>query len=115
MPALSRAQILAANDRKPVEVDVPEWGGTVMLQVMSGQERESIEREWTSTSEKLIPFYKEKMLVRCISGADGEPLFSEEDLVALGAKNASTIDTLFKRAMRLNGFEKDSVEEAAKN
>jgi len=112
---LTREQILSANDRKSAETSVPEWGGSVFLRVMSGTERESFEREWTSTEEKLLPQYKTKMLRRCLCDDKGETLFSNDDLAALGEKNALVLDRLFHDCMRLNGFEKDSVEEAAKN
>lgn len=112
---LTREQILAIDDRKSVTVDVPEWNDTVQLAVMSGTERESYEREWTSTDEKLMPRYKLKMLRRCLVGADLKPLFSDSDLDALGEKNALVIDRLFTECMKLNGFQKDAVEEAAKN
>lgn len=112
---LTKEQILAVNDRRRIEVEVPEWGDTVLVSVMSGTERESFEREWTNSEEKLVPKYKLKMLRRCLVGADGTPLFTDADLDALGEKNALVLDRLFTECMRLNGFQKDAVEEAAKN
>ena len=112
---LTKEQILAANDRRRVEVDVPEWGGPVLLSVMSGTERESFEREWTNTDEKLLPQYKLKLLRRCLVNEDGTTQFEDADLAALGNKNAVVLDRLFDEAMRLNGFKPNSVEEAAKN
>ena len=112
---LTKDQILAANDRRRIEVEVPEWGGPVLLSVMTGTERESFEREWTQTDEKLLPQYKLKMLRRCIVDETGAALFGDGDLEALGQKNAMVIERLFDECMRINGFKKDSVEEAAKN
>lgn len=112
---LTKEQILAANDRRRIEIEVPEWGGPVLLSVMSGTERESFEREWTNTDEKLLPNYKLKMLRRCIVDDAGEPMFTDADFSALGGKNAMVLDRLFDECMRLNGFKKDAVEEAAKN
>jgi len=113
--ALTKSQILAANDRRRIEVDVPEWGGPVLLSVMSGTERESFEREWTQTEEKLLPQYKLKMLRRCLVDEAGAPMFTDEDFDSLGNKNALVLDRLFDECMKLNGFKKDSVEEAVKN
>lgn len=112
---LTKEQILAANDRRTIEVQVPEWGDTVRLAVMSGTERESFEREWTNSEEKLIPHYKLKMLRRCLVDDNGDAMFTDADLDALGKKNAMVLDRLFTECMKLNGFQKDSVEEAAKN
>lgn len=113
--ALTKQQILAANDRRTVEVDVPEWGDKVRLAVMTGTERESFEREWTNSDDKLVPQYKLKMLRRCLVDDSGAALFTDADLDALGQKNALVLDRLFTECMKLNGFQKDSVEEAAKN
>jgi len=113
--ALSKAQILAVDDRLTKDIDVPEWGDSVLLRVMSGTERESFEREWQSTEDKLLPQYKLKMLRRCLCDVDGKPLFDDTELAALGEKSALVIERLFKQCMRLNGFESGTVEEAAKN
>ena len=112
---LTKEQILNADDRASIETNVPEWGGSVYVRVMSGTERESFEREWTSTEEKLLPQYKVKLLRRCLCDDKGETLFTNEDLAALGEKNALVLDRLFTECMKLNGFAKDSVEEAAKH
>lgn len=112
---LTKEQILAADDRRTIELDVPEWGGSVLLAVMSGTERESFEREWTNTEEKLVPQYKLKMLRRCLVDSAGAAAFTDADLDALGKKNAIVLDRLFTECMKLNGFQKDAVEEAAKN
>lgn len=112
---LTKEQILAANDRRSIEVSVPEWGDTVRLAVMTGTERESFERMWTETDQKLLPQYKVKMLRRCIVDESGATMFTDADLDLLGQKNALVIDRLFTECMKLNGFQKDSVEEAAKN
>lgn len=112
---LTKEQILAADDRASVETHVPEWGGSVYVRVMSGTERESFEREWTTTEEKLLPQYKVKMLKKCLCDDKGAALFTNDDLAALGEKNALVIDRLFNQCMKLNGFQKDAVEEAAKN
>lgn len=112
---LTKEQILAANDRRSIEVAVPEWGDSVRLAVMTGTERESFERMWTETDQKLLPQYKVKMLRRCIVDESGATMFTDADLDLLGQKNALVIDRLFTECMKLNGFQKDSVEEAAKN
>src|SRR5258707_11983730 len=40
---LSRDAILEAKDREVVEVDCPEWGGSVLVRGMSGKERDMFE------------------------------------------------------------------------
>ena len=43
MALLSKAQILAADDTKQETVEVPEWGGEVIVAVMSGHARDRLE------------------------------------------------------------------------
>ena len=40
---LSRDDILKAADNEPEEVDVPEWGGSVLVRGMTGRERDAFE------------------------------------------------------------------------
>lgn len=112
---LTKEQILAADDRRTITVEVPEWGGSVNIAVMTGTDRESFEREWTNIEAKLLPQYKLKMLRRCLVDGSGAQQFTDADLDALGNKNACVIDRLFTECMKLNGFQKDAVEEAVKN
>ena len=44
---LSRDTILAKNDVKVEEVKVPEWGGSVLVRGMSGDQREAFEKAQT--------------------------------------------------------------------
>ena len=45
----------------------------------------------------------------------GERLFSNDDVVALGKKNASALDKVFAIAQKLNGLSAADVEELEKN
>jgi len=40
---LNKEQILRADDLKTEEVDVPEWGGSVRVRVLTGTERDAFE------------------------------------------------------------------------
>ena len=40
---LSRDDILKAADNEPEEIDVPEWGGSVLVRGMTGRERDAFE------------------------------------------------------------------------
>ena len=41
--ALSKDEIFAAQDTTDLEVDVPEWGGSVRLRSMTGTQRSNYE------------------------------------------------------------------------
>jgi hypothetical protein len=112
--ALSKAAILAADDKKMVEVNVPEWGGTVNVRVMSGTERDRFEAEFVG-DKKSVDMVRAKLVAKCLCDEDGTRLFTEQEIPELGEKSAAVLDRLFSTCMKLNRFTKDDVEEMAGN
>jgi len=43
MSLLSKTAILAANDLKSEDIEVPEWGGAVRVRSFTGRERDAFE------------------------------------------------------------------------
>lgn len=118
MPFLTRDQILAASDRKFVEVDVPEWGGKVRVGEMTGAQRDNYELEAIASDEKSEGDQRSlraSLVARCAVDEAGKALFAKEDLVALGDKGWVALHRVFRAAATLNGLTKESREEAAKN
>ena len=114
MSVLSKAAILAASDKKMVDIDVPEWGGTVKCRVMSGTERDRFEAEFVG-GNKSVDMVRAKLVAKCLCDEEGVRLFTEQELPALGEKSAAVLDRLFQSCMKLNRFSKDDVEELAGN
>ena len=54
MTTLSKDQILAADDRKREQVDVPEWGGHVFIGTMSSRRRDRFEALQYQTNGKAV-------------------------------------------------------------
>jgi hypothetical protein len=50
-----------------------------------------------------------------IVDADLEPVFTQQDVAALGELSAAALDRVFEVASRLSGLNQDAVEENAKN
>ncbi|SOZ99450.1 conserved hypothetical protein [Cupriavidus taiwanensis] len=117
---LSKEQILAADDIKTEIVDVPEWGGSVIIRMMSGTARDAYEASMVGfkNGQRVADLtnMRAKLVAATLVDESGEPLFADEaDIVALAAKSASALERLFKVAQRINGLGNDSVEEAQKN
>jgi hypothetical protein len=53
MAILSKAAILAANDKKTINIEVPEWNGSVVIRVMSGTERDRFEAEFVNGNKSV--------------------------------------------------------------
>ena len=126
---LTRDTILQREDIKTVEVECPEWGGTVLVRGMSGVERDKFEAslvvEDDSSAQKkggrrrraevktTMDNIRAKICVWCMVDEQGNRLFTEADVAELGKKSAAPLDRVYDRASKLSGITEDDVEEMA--
>jgi hypothetical protein len=114
--ALTKEQILAADDLSREAIDVPEWGGVVYVRVLTGAERDRFESDTVGSGKKVnMANIRARLAVLCLVDGDGIRLFDDGDVIALGKKSASALSRVFNTAMRLNGMSQSDVEELAKN
>lgn len=116
---LGRDEILRAEDFKTEDVPVPEWGGTVRVKSLTGDERDGFEaqiRENRRDGSFRSDFAKMrvKLLALTIIGADKRRIFSLEDVEKLGKKSAAAIERVWEVASRLSGLSKEDAEELAR-
>jgi len=116
---LSRDDILKAEDRATEEVEVPEWGGTVLVRGMSGRDRDEFEASILERrGSRMVPNtanVRAKTVARCVVDEDGNRVFTDTDIAALGEKSGAAIDRVFDVASRLSGLRDEDVEELAGN
>lgn len=117
---LDKAAILAQDDLKTEDIQIPEWGGAwVRVRTLNASERDHFEASTVQRNGKKVTTNLENIRARlcllCLVGEDGERLFSEEDTFPLGGKSASALDRIFTVAQRLNGLRDEDVEELSKN
>lgn len=114
MSTLSRDQILSAPDLETVEVDCPEWGGTVKLRMLSAAERLRWE-EIAATN----PFGQRGVFLTVVAASacndKGDPLFTLADVELLAKKNTDVLVRLATAALELNRLTGDDVDELAGN
>lgn len=111
-------EILALDDRKVVEVEVPEWGGRkVRLMEMSAADRDRYEMENLEAREKKTGArqVRARLVALCLVDEEGKRVFTDQQVDALGAKSAKALDRLFWKARELNILEEEQVQAAAKN
>jgi hypothetical protein len=114
--ALTKDQILAADDMGLLEIDVPEWGGTVFCRVMSCGERDAYENDWVVNKHKGVENFRAKFLAKCLCDKSGELLFpGDEGVKALAGKSAKVLSRIWTKAMSHNALTDSDVEELAKN
>jgi hypothetical protein len=115
---LTRDAILKAAVLKTEDVPVPEWGGSVLVRELRGRERD----EWEASlavqrGRQMVPDVanmRAKLVARTVVDADGEPVFTQQDVAALGELSAAALDRVFEAASRLSALNPADVEEMGK-
>ena len=109
---LTRDAILAAEDLKSERVDVPEWGGHVLVRQMTAGDRDKFD----------IFIYEQKgasvrawLVGMCVVDGDGKRMFTDADLEGLAGKNGEAMDRVFQAARKLNKLLTVDIEDAEKN
>jgi hypothetical protein len=117
---LSRDDILKAADITVEEVDVPEWGGTVLVRAMTGQQRDEFElgaRMATRGGDYLPAGYnfRAQVIALCCVDDDGKRLFTVADVDTLGEKSAAPLDRIYDVVARLSGMAPGDAESMKEN
>lgn len=106
--ALTAEQILNANDLSKVEVNVPEWGGTVFVRIMTVKERFAFETEHVNDRNGDL---KLRIVAATICDENGTPLFNKKQLEALLEKSGVALNRVFFAGAKLNGILPQGFEE----
>jgi hypothetical protein len=120
---LSREEILRAerdeNGRPvlPFELlEVPEWGGEVCVQGLTGAARDRFEGSLVKVRgrkrETNLDNFRAKLIAYSIvDEPGGNLLFTERDVPVLGEKSASALERVYSVATRLSRLTPEDVEE----
>lgn len=117
---LTREDILGADDRTTEVVEVPEWGGAVIVKPLSGTERDQYEASFVTyrRNEKgameVAGIQTANVRARLVSlsvvDGEGKRLFAEKDILSLGDKSAAALERVFKVAQRISALTDKDVE-----
>ena len=116
MALLSKDDIFAVNDRKTEEVNVPEWGGSVLVRTLSGRERDEFEASTVKTNkgkqEQNYDNFRARFVALCVVDESGKRLFtSRAEIQMLGNKSVAALQRVFNKAQELNGMTEQDVED----
>ena len=116
---LTRDEILAARDIRVERVEVPEWGGEVLVRGLTAAERDEFDLSATveRDGKRVINFQQLRARLVAMSLVDehGKRLFSDADVEYLAAKSGAAIGRIFDIAMRLSGLTGQDIEEITRN
>jgi len=114
---LTKDSILSSKDLKRECVEVPEWGGSVWVQELTGSQRDSVEKDFAAAQQNgaaLVNIRARIATMTCVDDA-GNLLFTPADSGKLGGKSAAALDRIFDTARRLSGMGLPAVEEEMGN
>lgn len=114
MTLLTKEAILAAEDRKTTDVDCPEWGGAVRVATIQAL----VHDRWMARHAKdgaSPEMFRIQYVALCCVDGEGNPLFTPDDVEALGRKSFQPINRLYEAAAELNGLATGVAEDVAKN
>jgi hypothetical protein len=102
---LTAEDILGAQDDEYQRVAVPEWGGDVMLKIMSAAD--AIEFHRLSMQPQLRDEAIGRIVAMCACDEQGNKIFTTpEQIERLRTKRVDVFKRLQEAAMDLNGFER---------
>jgi hypothetical protein len=114
--ALTKQQIIDADDMGLLEIKVPEWGGSVFCRVMSCGERDAYENDWVLNKSKGVENFRAKFLAKCLCDEAGDLLFpGDEGVQLLSKKSSKVLGRIWTKAMEHNALTDKDVEDLAKN
>lgn len=107
---LSREQILRSRgDRKPVRLEVPEWGGAVFVRVLSAKDQMELS-EGVKPTEMPV-----KVILHCLVDEQGNRILQDEDADALGEEEFPIVMRVFAAVAELNGLSTKELKEAVES
>ncbi len=113
---LKREEILSKTSLKTEKLTIEEWGGDVMVSEMSGAMRDGWEqsiREKDPSGKLISP--RAKLIIFTVIDENGERIFKDDDIEAIGKLSSSTLEKICLTAMRLNGLGSEEIDKAKKN
>jgi hypothetical protein len=115
---LSKSDILEAKDIESEAVEVPEWGGKVMVYGLTAGEKDLYEEGMISEAKgKTVTLADAtaRLCALCIRDDKGKHVFAMHDITSLSNKSSKALNRVSKVAQRLSGMGKDDIEEIVKN
>lgn len=116
--ALTREQIVSAQDIVTESVDVPEWGGHVLIRSLTARKRDAFEASVALQNGKQRMNWRDmraRLVALCLVDENGNRLFGDNDIATLSGKSGKALDRLFDACQKLNKMSDDDVADLEKN
>lgn len=112
---LTRDQIAKIDDLRKESVDVPEWGGSVLVRELNGRERDMLETTMLAGGAgRNVDNVRARVVAMTVVDEAGKQVFTLKDIEMLGQKSARAVGRIYSAAMRLSTMEPKDIEDTAK-
>lgn len=119
MAILTRKAILEIQDIERQTVNVPEWGGEVLVRGLTGRERDLFEQSMVEMRGNGASLTLENARARLVAlgciDEDGKRIFTLADVKALGEKNGYALDRVADVVRKLSGLSSSDMQELTAN
>jgi hypothetical protein len=122
--ALTRDEILAADDLKVEPLLIPEWGNrTVFIKTLTSNENDAWQASMLvkgvdgkmHTHPNHLRSLRAKFAVRILCDKEGNRLFKDNEVNALSEKSAGALSRIYNAGSRLNVLSDEDLKELAGN
>ena len=128
MNYLSREELIARATLRIEEVAVPQWDTTVRVRELSAIDKDKLQMSMVdmskvgengasdgAVSQSSLIGIRAKLVCYCVVDEDGERIFTDADLPAIGEMPAEPLEPIFDVAMRLSGMSKKEQKKIAES
>lgn len=118
---LSLSDILSAPSVREENLEVPEWGGYIVIREMTAEARDAYEQSLFQTNasgefERNLENARAKLIAACVIGPDGKRMFkTDQHIKALGNMPIGVVDKVFAACQEMNALNSQDIEELAGN
>lgn len=116
---MTKEQISAAQDLATEEVEVPQWGGSVLVRGLTALERGKfmalLVDQRKGGNRTRLEDLQVRLCAMSIVDEQGRRVFSDSELGLLAKKSARALQPIFEVAQRLSGLSDEQVEELSGN
>lgn len=116
MKLLDRNKILSAK-LKTITINIPEWGGDVLIKEPTGYERAEYELliSKASNDDNFLKEIRAICAAKCLIDEKGKRLFSDDDIKLLQEVSANALDRVIDAYREISIVSDEAITNTAKN
>jgi hypothetical protein len=118
---LTKEEFLKKRPVRFEDVEIQEWEAKVRVKELTAQARDrweqsNLEDKGKGQMKLRLQNARARLVALSVIDAEsGDLLFSDEDVLAIGAQSAAVIDRIYDVAARLSGITDNDLDEITKN